>query len=236
MPQRLPTAARARAQLARQIRAGAASSAATAPRTWCACAADRRRALARAPYGARSSGATSHERPFVNALGALTGNQAMQKVQGRAQGDLPVGLAGRRRREPRRRDVPRPDALPGRQRARRSCAGSTTRCGAPTRSEHAEGNDEHRLVRADRRRRRGRLRRGAQRLRADEADDRGRRRRRALRGPAVVGEEVRPHGRQGARADPGRRQQARRRAPRRRRVRRADACWSRAPTPTARSC
>ncbi len=53
---------------------------------------------------------------------------------------------------------------------------------------HAEGRrDTHALlVRADRRRRRGRLRRAAQRLRADEGDDRGRRRRRALRGPALL--------------------------------------------------
>ena len=41
----------------------------------------------------------------------------------------------------------------------------------------------------------------AQRLRADEGDDRGGRRRRALRGPAREREEVRPHGRQGARPD-----------------------------------
>ena len=39
---------------------------------------------------------------------------------------------------------------------------------------------------ADRRRRRGRVRRHAERLRADEVDDRGGRRRRALRGPARV--------------------------------------------------
>ena len=52
----------------------------------------------------------------------------------RPAGDLPLGLAGRGRREPRRPDVPRPEPLPGEQRARRSCAGSTTRCCAPTRS------------------------------------------------------------------------------------------------------
>ena len=67
--------------------------------------------------------------------------------------------------------------------------------------EHAEGKRRHRLARADRRRCRGGLRRAAQRLRADEVDDRGRRRGRALRGSARVREEVRPHGRQGARPD-----------------------------------
>ena len=64
-----------------------------------------------------------------------------------------------------------------------------------------EGSVEPPLDGADRGRRRGRLRRAAQRLRADEVDDRGRRGGRPLRGPAGVGEEVRPHGRQGAGAD-----------------------------------
>ena len=38
-------------------------------------------------------------------------------------------------------------------------------------------------------------------LRTDEGHDQGRRWRRALRGPAGLGQEVRPHGRQGAGAD-----------------------------------
>ena len=33
---------------------------------------------------------------FVNALGALTGNMAVQQVRGRPQGHLPLRLAGRR--------------------------------------------------------------------------------------------------------------------------------------------
>ena len=41
----------------------------------------------------------------------------------------------------------------------------------------------------------------AERVRADEGDDRGGRRRRALRGPARVGEEVRPPRREGAHPD-----------------------------------
>ena len=52
----------------------------------------------------------------------------------RAEGDLPLRLAGRGRREPRGADLPRPEPLPGEHRARRSCGASTTRCGAPTRS------------------------------------------------------------------------------------------------------
>ncbi len=63
------------------------------------------------------------------------------------------------------------------------------------------GQERHLLVCAHRGRRRGRFRRPAQRLRADEGDDRGRCRGRTLRGPAVVGEEVRPHGRQSAGAN-----------------------------------
>ena len=78
---------------------------------------------------------------------------------------------------------------------------------------HAEGRRLDRLAEAHRGGRRGRLRRRAQRLRAHEADDRRGRRRRALRGPAVIGQEVRPHGRQGAGADPGGDQQAGRGAP-----------------------
>ncbi len=84
------------------------------------------------------------------------------------------------------------------------------------------GPQRHVLARADPRRRRGRLRRPAERVRADALDDRGRRRRRALRGPARVREEVRPPRRQGARADVAVRAHAQRRAARRRRARRAD--------------
>ena len=50
---------------------------------------------------------------------------------------------------------------------------------------HAEGDDVDRLAGADRRRRRGRVRRAAERVRADEGVHRGRRRGRALRGPAL---------------------------------------------------
>ena len=88
---------------------------------------------------------------------------------------------------------------------------------------HAEGRQgRHRLAAADRGRCRSRFRRRAQCLRADEGDDRSRRRRRALRRPAGLGEEVRPHGRQGAGADPEAVAEADRRAPGRRRDGRAD--------------
>ena len=54
--------------------------------------------------------------------------------QGRAEGDLPLGLAGRGRRQHRRRDVPGPVALPGELGAARSSSASTTPSPAPTRS------------------------------------------------------------------------------------------------------
>ena len=96
--------------------------------------------------------------------------------QGRARGDLPVRLAGRRRRQQCRRDVPRPVALPvllgPRGRPPHQQDASARR---PDRA--ARGQRRDLLVRADHRRRRSRVRRAAQRVRADEGDDRGGRRR-----------------------------------------------------------
>ena len=115
-------------------------------------------------------------RPFIRALGALTGNQAVQMVKAGLEVDLPVRLAGRRRRAtwPARPTPTRACTRP--TRCRPSCAGSTTPCCAPTRSTTSDpATIRHRLPGADRRRRRGRLRRPAERLRADEVDDRVRR-------------------------------------------------------------
>ncbi|CAA9307258.1 MAG: Isocitrate lyase, partial [uncultured Gemmatimonadaceae bacterium] len=139
----------------------------------------------------------------------------------RARGHLPLRLAGRGRRQPRRADLPRPVALPGQLGAQRRPAHQP---GAAARRRDRGRRGEARrppLVRADRGRRRGRLRRPAQRVRADEGHDRGRRRGRALRGPALEREEVRPPRRQGARAHGALRAHARRGAPRGRRARRA---------------
>jgi isocitrate lyase len=139
------------------------------------------------------------------------------------EGHLPLGLAGRRRRQHRRPDVPRPEPLPGRLGARTCVKRINQALLRADQIEHAEGKAQARLVRADHRRRRGRLRRPAQRLRADEGDDRGGRRRRSLRGPARQREEVRPHGRQGAGADEPVHPHARRGPPRGRRDGRAHA-------------
>ena len=150
--------------------------------------------------------------------------------QGGPEGDLPVRLAGRRRRQHRRRDVSRPVAVSGQFGADgRAPDQQHVHARRPDPAHGRQGR--HRLLRADRRRCRSRLRRRAERVRADEGDDRGGRRGRALRGPARLGQEVRPHGRQGAGADARGGRQARRRAPRRRRAWACRRSCSRAPTP-----
>ena len=133
--------------------------------------------------------------------------------QGRAEGDLPVRLAGRGRRQHRGRDVSGPVAVSGRFGAERGAPDQ--RRAAPLRPDRAVRGRRGRylLDGADRRRRGSRLRRRAERLRADEGDDRRRRRRRAFRGPARVRKEVRPSGRQGAGADRAAHPHAERRAP-----------------------
>ncbi len=86
----------------------------------------------------------------------------------RAQGHLPLRLAGRGGQQRGVVDVPRPEPLPRQQRARPWSAASTTRSSAPTRSSTPRARPRRELAGADHRRRRGRLRRAAQRLRADE--------------------------------------------------------------------
>ena len=140
----------------------------------------------------------------------------------RARRDLPLRLAGRRRREPRGRHVPRPEPLP-RQLRPGARAAHLERAPARRPDRARGGERRHVLAGADRGRCRGRLRRAAQRLRDHEGVHRGGRGRRPLRGPALVGEEVRSPRRQGARADEPVRAHARRRTPRRGRARRPDA-------------
>ena len=160
---------------------------------------------------------------WVAALGALTGGQAVQMVKAGLQAIYLSGWQVAADAQPRRAR-PTPTRASIRRRARRrSSGGSTTRSCAPTRSRMPRAMRRDALAGADRRRRRGRLRRPAERVRADEGVHRGRRRRRPLRGPALLREEVRPPRRQGARAELAVRAHARRRAARGRRARRADA-------------
>ena len=70
-----------------------------------------------ARLGAERLWSLLHTEPCVPALGALTGSQAVQMVKAGLEVDLPVRLAGRRRREPRRPDLPGPEPLPGQLRA-----------------------------------------------------------------------------------------------------------------------
>ena len=64
-----------------RTRAGRASSAATPPPTWCACAARCGIEHTLAKRGAEKLWTLINTEPFVNTLGALTGNQAMQQVK-----------------------------------------------------------------------------------------------------------------------------------------------------------
>ena len=119
----------------------------------------------------------------------------------RAAGDLPERLAGGGRREPGRADVSRPEPLPRQQRAAGRAPHQRRPCSAPTRSSTPRASDDRDWfapIVAD-----GEAGFGgaAERLRADEGDDRGGRGGRAFRGPAGLREEVRAHGRQGADPD-----------------------------------
>ena len=99
--------------------------------------------------------------PYVNSLGAVTGNQAMQQVARRSAGDLSVRLAGRRRRQHRGRDVSRPEPLSGQ---RRPGAVPPHQPHLPARrpDRALRRRRQDRLVRADRRRRGSGLRRSAE--------------------------------------------------------------------------
>ena len=99
----------------------------------------------------------------VEALGASTGNQAVQQVKAGLEAIYLSGwqvaadanLAGEM--------YPDQSLYPADSRPGRGAAHQPARCCAPTRSTTAEGEDGDRLVRADRRRRRGGLRRRAER-------------------------------------------------------------------------
>ena len=130
----LPTADELRAHLAREPALARHHARLPAPRTWCACAARIAVEHSIARLTAEKLWRYLNEKPFVNALGALTGNQAMQQVKAgldaiylsgwQVAGD--ANLAGA--------DVPGSVALPGRLGAGGGARASTTRCAAPMRS------------------------------------------------------------------------------------------------------
>ena len=144
-----------------------------------------------------------HTEDYVHALGAVTGNQAVQMVAAGLKSIYVSGwqvaadanLAGQMYPDQSLYPADSVPALVRRINHALQRADQISHAGGPP--------GRHRLVRADGGRRGGRLRRTAQRLRNHARDDRGRRRRRPFRGSALVGQEVRPHGRQSAGADPG---------------------------------
>ncbi len=160
-----------------------------------------------ARHGAEKLWRLMKDEPYVNALGALTGNQAMQQVRA---GLNAIYLSGWQvaadannagQMYPDQSLYPAssvPDVV------RR--INNTLMRADQIQALGRRGRD--RLVRADRGRRRGRVRRRAECARVDEGHDRGRSRRGPLRGPAGVGQEMRPYGRQGTGAHGGGGQQA----------------------------
>ena len=121
--------------------------------------------------------------PYVSALGALTGNQAIQQVRA---GLKAIYLSGWQ--------VAADANLAGHMYPDQSLYPSNSVPQVVKRINQA-------LQRADHRRRRSRFRRRAERVRADEDDDRGRRGRGPLRGPARIREKVRTPRREGPRPD-----------------------------------
>ena len=151
-----------------------------------------------------------HTEPYIRALGAQTGAQAVQMVQAglkaiyvsgwQVAGDM--NTAGQTYPDQSLYPV---DSVPN---LVRRINNALQRADEITQSSGIADQMPHWHAPA-RGRRRGGLRRRAQRLRVDEGHDRGRGRRGALRGPALLVEEMRPHGRQGAGAHPGGHRQAR---------------------------
>ena len=110
------------------------------------------------------------------ALGAVTGGQAVQMVRAGLKAIYLSGWQVAADANLVGPDLSRPEPLSGEQRPGARAA-AQQRAAARRPDRRGRGARRHPLVRADRRRRRGRLRRPAQRLRADEGDDRGGRRR-----------------------------------------------------------
>ena len=109
---------------------------------------------------------------YTNALGALTGNQAVQQVKAGLRAIYLSGWQVAADANLSGPDLPGPVAVPGQLGSDRWSAASTTRLLRADQIEFSEGIQKRRgLDGSDRRRRRGRLRRPAQRLRADEVDD-----------------------------------------------------------------
>ena len=175
-------------------------SARTPPRTSSGCAARSRRAHARAARRGAAARAARRATSGCAALGAMTGGQAVQMVKAGLKAIYLSGWQVAADANLVGQHVSRPEPLPRQLRpGAREADQQRPAARRPDRARRGRRLDP--LARADRRRRRGRLRRAAQRVRDHEVVHRGRRGRGPLRGPALVGEEMRPPRRQGARAD-----------------------------------
>ena len=102
----------------------------TERRTSCACADRSRVEHTLARLGAERLWQLLNEEPLRRRARRDDRRPGGADGQGRPAGDLPVRLAGRGRREPRRTDLPRPEPLSGEQRA---CAGPAAQQRAPAR-------------------------------------------------------------------------------------------------------
>jgi isocitrate lyase len=87
-----------------------------------------------AKRGAEKLWESVNNEPFVNSLGALTGNQAMQQVKAGLKAIYLSGWQVAGDANVRRRNVPRPVAVSGQFGADSWSSASTTRSRAPTRS------------------------------------------------------------------------------------------------------
>ena len=154
-------------------------------RTWCACAAACKIEYTLGPLGAERLWRLLRTEPYVRALGAQTGAQAVQMVQAGLKAIYVSGWQVAGDMNTAEQTYPDQSLYPA-----DSVPTLVRRINnALQRADQIAHNDgisdaDALLVRPDRGRRRGRLRRRAERLRADEGHDRGRRRRRPLRGPA----------------------------------------------------
>ncbi len=184
--------------------AGPASSAVTTPQDVVRLRGSVPIEYSLARHGAERLWDLFHNEPYVNALGAMTGGQAIEMVKA---GLKAIYLSGWQvAADANLSEQVYPDQS---LYAANSVPAVVRRINNALRRadqiEWAEAmSSEHGAPRVDgahRGRRRGGLRWRAERLRTDEGDDRGRRRGRALRRSVVLGEEVRSHGRQGAHSD-----------------------------------
>ena len=172
---------------------------------------------------------------YVPALGAMTGNQAVQMVKAGLKAIYVSGWQVAADANDAGQMYPDQSLYPA-DSVPNLCRRLNNALLRADQIHHSEGQERHQLVRAAHRRRRSRLRRHAQRLRADEGDDRG------AAPPASTSRTSSPRPRSAATWA------ARCWCPRRRRSRSwsrpawPPTCWAcprccwRAPTPTAPIC